>query len=108
MAEQFRDKVVIEDQFINKMLTNPLYTTAFPFLKQWAAVAKANEAACRGCGNRKGRTKAIDYTAIKRTLVAMPADKQRKLLDLAKANSVRIWFVNERKETVKVTINRGP
>ncbi len=105
MAEQLRDMVVIEDEFIHKMLLNPKYLAAFPFLKQWAAAAKAYEAACRTCGNKKARTKAVDYTAIKKTLAAMPADKHAKLLELAKAKAVRLWFLNGRNERVKLTIN---
>lgn len=104
MPEQLRDMLVIEDEFIHKMLLNPQYLAAFAFLKQWAAVAKANDLACRKCGNQKGRTKAIDYTQIKRTLAGMPADKHAKLLQLAKARAVRLWYLNGRNEKVKLTI----
>lgn len=106
MAE-LRELLVIEDTFIHKMLTDPRYLTEFQFLKQYAATAKAVEASCRRCGNQKARTKSIDYGEIKRTLAAMPRDKQARLLDLAGARSVRLVFKNRKNEVVKLTINRG-
>ena len=104
-SEELKDKLVIEDSFINKMLANPQYLSAFPFLKQYAAAAKAQTSGCRPCGNQKGRTKAIDYTEIKRTLASMPPDKQAKLLQLAKAKSVRLIYRNRTGEITKLTIN---
>ncbi len=99
-----KDKQIIEDGFINKMLGNPQYLAAFPFLKQYAAAAKANAQSCGSCGNQKARNKSIDYTEIKRTLAAMPPDKHIKLLQLTKAKSVRLIYRNRRNEPVKLTI----
>jgi hypothetical protein len=104
MAEPLREKFVIEEAFIHKMLKNPQYLAAFPFLRQYAAQVKKMELACGSCGNRKARTKSIDYTAIKQTLASMPPDKQAKLLQLAKAKSVRMLYRNQRNEVIKLTI----
>lgn len=95
-----KEQQVIEDAFIHKMLLNPKYLAAFPFLKQYASIAKS----CGTCG-QKGRTKAIDFTEIKRTLVAMPPEKQAQLIQMAQAKSVRIIYRNRNGEVVKFTIN---
>ncbi len=102
---ELRDKVVIEDAYIHKMLNNPQYLIAFPFLRPYAAAAKALAASCGRCGNRKARAKAIDYTEIKRSLAAMPPDRQAQLLQLAKTKSVRLVYRNRAGQVVKMTIN---
>ena len=96
--------LVIEDGFINKMLANPRYLIAFPFLKQYAA--KAPKRSCGGCG-RKSSQKSIDYTEIKRTLVAMPTAHKAKLLDLTGRQSVRIFYRDRHGKVNKLTITRG-
>jgi len=106
MAE-LRDLLVIEDSFIHKMLADPKYVSEFPFLRQYAAQAKSQAATCGRCGNRKARSKAIDYTEIKRSLAAMPAQKKARLLELSNARAVRLIYKNLRNEVVKMTINRG-
>lgn len=99
-----KDRQVIEDGFINKMLTNPQYLAAFPFLKQYAAAAKAQQAGCGRCG-RKAQSRAVDYTAVKQTLAAMPPDGHAKLLQLTRSRSVLLVYRNRVGKVVKLVIS---
>jgi hypothetical protein len=102
---ELKDRQVIEDAFITKMLLNPAYTTTFPFLRPYAAALRTNQAGCGRCG-RKAAAKAVDYTEIKRTLAAMPKDKQADLLRLTKARSVRLVYRNRAGAVVQLDILR--
>lgn len=107
MAEAPRELVVVEDAFIHKMLAHPAYLKAFPFLKQYAAAARA-AGGCGGCG-RKARVKAVDYTEVKRTIAAMPRPKQAELLALAGAKAFRLVYRDRQNRVVKLTVSaKGP
>lgn len=103
METEIRDRLVIEDAFIHKMLHHPQYLAAFPFLRQYAVAIKNQGSSCGSCG-RKNRAKAIDYTEIKRTLAAMPPAKQAQLLQLARTRSVSLVYRDRNNKLVKLTI----
>ncbi len=104
MAE-LRDRVVIDDGFIEAMLRGNSYLKAFPWLRRYASRARTGT----GCGScrRKAAAAAVDYGAIKRSLASMPKADQRRLLELAQARSVKLVYRNAEAQVVNLVIESG-
>ena len=90
MASPLRDLQVVDDGFIAKMLTNPNWSAAFPFLRRHAALFKAS-ASCGTC--KKGsRPEKVSLSEVKQAIAHLPSDLQARFKELAMVKQVRVVY----------------
>ena len=75
--------VVVNEAFLAGLMNNPIATKEFAFLK----VSSSTKSCCGG-----SRPKPANYNAIKSAIAGLPADRQRRLLELAGVSSIRLIY----------------
>ncbi len=93
-----KDKQILDDHFIGRMLVSKRFRQAFPFLETHARKARSKPSGCGSCGSGRAAT-SPNYDAIKRTLAALSNPKRKELLELAGAKSAVLLYRDERGRT---------
>lgn len=100
MAE-IRNNLVLDNEFILKMLKNPLWLRNFPFLLTHASVIKNQKASCGTCNSSSAPK--VDFGAIKKTVALLPSSQRDLFKRTAKALNVEVHFKNSKNQAEKVT-----
>ncbi len=90
--------VILDEGRISKILTNPAFVKAFPFMKA-ASIAAQKKSCCR----RSTVNKAKDYTALKRVIAGLPKAKKDELKKLLGADEVKMTYLNLKKVKTDLT-----
>lgn len=92
------DLLVLDDPTLKSMAVDQRFLADFPFLSTLAA----KPGGCGRCGRRSTSATATQNTdVIKRTLVNLPIDKKKKLLQLLNAKQVRLRYRDGNQVVVK-------
>lgn len=96
--------LVLDDQQIAQMLRNPQIVSAFPFLQSMSQkLQPAAKKRCGGCSGKQNARHVLDFNGIKAGINGMSLDKKAELKRLLNASKLRFYFINYRKQKVKVT-----
>lgn len=87
--------MILEDQIITSMASNPTFVNEFPFLKSVATAGKAKPG-CTPCQQRANSRIRV-YSSVKQSLVSMGAERKARLKKMLNAEKVRVRIASNGK-----------
>jgi hypothetical protein len=96
--------LVLEDSVITQLLRNQELVTAFPFMSNLASrvAPQTSKPRCKPCAAKRVQN-GFDYNGIKVAIGSLANDQKVKFKKMVDAEKVRLYFVNSKKQKVKMT-----
>jgi hypothetical protein len=94
--------VDLTDDNLVRIMRDPNFTIAFPFLATAMARAQGTTKKCGGCGRKKRANRHIDFNLIRRQIVELPVAEKGRMKALLNTNQVIIHYLKTNGQKHKI------
>lgn len=98
-----RDLVVLEDNTILSLLSNPAYAESIPCFYNKRELFRTDSGGCSACAHKRQEKRRSAMAQIKSCLAGMSGEKKMQLKALLDAKKIRVVYVNAGGQVVQLT-----
>lgn len=92
---------IVDDGFVVKMLANPNWAAAFPFLRRYASIL-ASDSSCGSC-HKRTTPQRTSLMEIKMAVANLPVVQQLRFKEMARAKMVCVIYRDAQNNTRTIT-----
>jgi hypothetical protein len=98
-----RDLVVLEDNTIISLLSDPTYSESIPCFYNKLELFRTNNSGCGACAHKRQEKRRSAMAQIKSCLAGLSSEKKTQLKSLLDTKKIRVVYVNAGGQVVQLT-----